>query len=37
MRCRVGTLGMSAGGSYDPNELQSVVDKIDELINTPRR
>jgi hypothetical protein len=29
----VSTLGMSAGGSYDPSQFQTVIDKIDELIN----
>ena len=33
----VGTLGQGAAGSYDQNQMQNVLDKIDELINALRR
>ena len=33
----VGTLGMAADGSYNQSQMQSVLDKLDELINTLRR
>lgn len=33
----VAILGQSAQGSYDQGQMQQVLDKIDELINTLRR
>ena len=33
----VSTLSQSASGSYDQNQMQNVLDKIDELINSLRR
>ena len=33
----VSNLSMGANGSYDPNQLQEIVNKIDELINALRR
>jgi hypothetical protein len=33
----VGTLGISADGSYDPSQFQQVIDKLDELISAARR
>ena len=33
----VATLGQVASGSYDPSQMQAVLDKMDELINTLRR
>jgi hypothetical protein len=33
----VSTLGQGAAGSYDQNQMQNVLDKMDELINALRR
>jgi len=33
----VATLSEGASGSYDPSQMQRVLDKIDELINALRR
>ena len=33
----VGLLGMSASGSYDPGQIDTIVAKIDELITALRR
>ena len=33
----VSTLGFTANTSYDPNEMQAVINKLDELINAARR
>jgi uncharacterized protein YukE len=33
----VSTLGQGAAGSYDQNQMQNVLDKMDELINVLRR
>ena len=33
----VSTLGQGAASSYDQNQMQNVLDKIDELINVLRR
>ena len=33
----VSTLGQGAASSYDQNQIQNVLDKIDELINVLRR
>ena len=33
----VATLSQGASGSYDPGQMQAVLDKIDELINALRR
>lgn len=33
----VSTLGQSADGGYNPEQMQNVLDKLDELINALRR
>ena len=33
----VGTLGQSADGSYNPSQMQDLINKMDELINALRR
>jgi hypothetical protein len=33
----VSTLGQSADGSYNPNQIQDLINKVDELINALRR
>ncbi|MFM2169648.1 MAG: hypothetical protein RIS79_4019 [Verrucomicrobiota bacterium] len=33
----VGTLGQSADGSYNPSQIQDLINKMDELINALRR
>ena len=33
----VGTVGQGADGSYNQNQMQNVLDKLDELINALRR
>ncbi len=33
----VGTLTQGADGAYNPDQMQAVLDKIDELINALRR
>jgi len=33
----VSTLGMGADGSYNPSQMQDLINKIDELINALRR
>ena len=33
----VGTLGMSADGSYNQSQMQDLINKVDELINALRR
>ncbi|MBL9142794.1 MAG: hypothetical protein JNM99_03845 [Verrucomicrobiaceae bacterium] len=33
----VNTLGLSADGSYNPSQMQDVINKIDELITALRR
>ena len=33
----VGTLGQSADGSYNPSQIQDLINKVDELINALRR
>jgi len=33
----VGTLSQGASGTYDPSQMQAVLDKTDELINALRR
>ena len=33
----VGTLGMSADGSYNQTQMQDLINKLDELINALRR
>jgi len=33
----VGTLGQNADGSYNQNQMQDVINKLDELINALRR
>lgn len=33
----VGSIAMNADVNYDPNQLQAVINKLDELINALRR
>ncbi len=33
----VGTLGMGADGGYNPQQMQDLINKVDELINALRR
>jgi hypothetical protein len=33
----VGTLGLSASGSYDASDLQNVINNLNELITAMRR
>jgi hypothetical protein len=33
----VSTLGQGADGSYNQSQMQDVLNKLDELINAPRR
>ena len=33
----VSTLGMGADGSYNPSQMQDLINKVDELINALRR
>jgi hypothetical protein len=33
----VSTMGHSADGSYNPSQMQDLINKVDELINTMRR
>lgn len=33
----VGTLGQSADASYNPSQMQDLINKVDELINALRR